>query len=151
LSPLPRDEVKTEAKKAEKEVKKTVYNENADAKADIESALAAAKKENRRVLIQWGGNWCGWCILLHDCFKSDRDLAKTLKYEYDVVFVDIGKMEKNLELAEKYKAEFKNSGVPYLTVLDADGKVLANQQTDPSKPKPRTARMAMIRKRCRSS
>jgi thiol-disulfide isomerase/thioredoxin len=38
-------------------------------------------------------------------------------------------------LADKYKADFKNHGVPYLTVLDADGKVLANQHTDPFETK----------------
>jgi thiol-disulfide isomerase/thioredoxin len=122
-------------KKPDKVAKKPVYNENADAKADINSALAAAKKENRRVLIQWGGNWCSWCILLHDCFQSNKDLAKTLRYEYDVVFVDVGKMEKNLTLAESYKADFKKHGVPYLTVLDAEGRVLANQPTDPFETK----------------
>jgi thioredoxin-related protein len=111
-------------------VKKPVYDEKADTKADIAAALAAAKRENRRVLIQWGGNWCSWCLLLHERFKSDRNLAKTLLYEYDVVYVDIGKSDKNLDLAAKYGADFKKHGVPYLTVLDAEGKALANQQTD---------------------
>jgi thiol-disulfide isomerase/thioredoxin len=130
-----RDEAPAKEKKTDKVAKKPVYDEKADAKAAIDAALAAAKRENRRVLIQWGGNWCGWCILLHDCMKSNPALAKTLKYEYDVVLVDIGKSDKNLELAEKYKADFKKHGVPYLTVLDADGKVLANQQTDPFETK----------------
>jgi thiol-disulfide isomerase/thioredoxin len=114
--------------------KKTVYDEKADAKAQIDTALAAAKRENRRVLIQWGGNWCGWCILLHDRFKKDPTLSKTLLYEYVVVPVDIGKFNKNLELAAKYQANIKK-GVPYLTVLDAEGKVLANQETDPFETK----------------
>jgi thiol-disulfide isomerase/thioredoxin len=116
------------------EAKKPVYDEKADAKLQLETALAAAKKENRRVLIQWGGNWCSWCILLHDRFKNDRDLAKILHYEYDVVFIDIGKNDKNLDLAEKYGADLKK-GVPYLTVLDADGKALTNQPTDPFETK----------------
>jgi thiol-disulfide isomerase/thioredoxin len=125
-----------DAPKEEKpaEAKKPVYDEKADAKVQLETALAAAKKENRRVLIQWGGNWCSWCVLLHDRFKSDPELAKKLHYEYDVVFIDIGKNDKNLDLAEKYSADLKK-GVPYLTVLDADGKVLTNQPTDPFETK----------------
>jgi thiol-disulfide isomerase/thioredoxin len=115
--------------------KKPVYDEKADAKAAVKAALAAAKRENRRVLIQWGGNWCSWCVLLHDRFREDRDLARKLRYEYDVVYVDVGKGDKNLDLAAKYGADFKDHGVPYLTVLDAGGKVLANQPTDPFETK----------------
>jgi thiol-disulfide isomerase/thioredoxin len=115
--------------------KKPVYDEKADAKGQIDAALAAARKENRRVLVQWGANWCGWCRLLHDRFTSDRDLAKTLRYEYDVVLVDVGKMDKNADLAARYGADLKKNGIPYLTVLDADGKVLANQPTDPFETK----------------
>jgi thiol-disulfide isomerase/thioredoxin len=124
------------AKKANKAAaRKRVYDEKADAKAAVEAALAAARRENRRVLIQWGGNWCSWCLLLHDLFEKDADLAKKLRYEYDVVHVDIGKSDKNLDLAEKYGTDFRKHGVPYLTVLDADGKPLANQPTDPFETK----------------
>ncbi len=110
-----------------------IYGEKADAKADIAAALTRAGKENRRVLIQWGGNWCGWCRLLHKLFKEDRAIAKVLLYEYDVVMVDIGKFDKNMDVADQYQAGaegFKKpgGGVPYLTVLDAAGSVVINQE-----------------------
>ncbi len=106
-----------------------IYDEKADAKVDIAAAVAHAKKENRRVLVQWGANWCGWWHRLHDLFRADQDLAKALLYEYDVVLVDIGKWDKNMELATSYGADLKQSGVPYLTLLDGDGKVLVNQDS----------------------
>src|SRR5438552_300986 len=77
------------AKPDKPEAKKPVYDEKADAEVAVKTALAAAKRENRRVVIQWGGNWCVWCVLLRDRFQSDRDLAKKLRYEYDVVYVDV--------------------------------------------------------------
>lgn len=111
------------------EVKKsTPYDEKADAKADIAAAVARAASENRRVLIQWGGNWCGWCVKLHDLYAKDATIRKELLYEYDIVYVDIGKWDKNQDLATLYGADLK-TGVPYLTVLDGQGKVLANQET----------------------
>jgi len=110
----------------------SIYDEKADAKAQVAAAVATAKRENKRVLIQWGGNWCSWCILLHDRFKSDAALAKTLLYEYVVVHID---SNNNAELAAKYGADFKKHGVPYLTVLDADGKVLTNDSTVPFETK----------------
>ncbi|MFT3881890.1 MAG: thioredoxin family protein [Gemmatales bacterium] len=117
----PKPEQKTKADKPEAKI----YDEKADAKALINTALESAKRENRRVLIQWGGNWCSWCVLLHNKFKSDPTLAKTLRYEYDVVYID----SKNADLMKQYNVDQK-AGVPYLTILDADGKVLTNQETE---------------------
>jgi thioredoxin-related protein len=109
---------------------KPVYDENADGKAQIGAAVAKAKKNNTRVLIQWGGNWCGWCTLLHTTFQKDKDIAHELLYEYEVVYVDTGRPEgKNMDLAASYGADVKNQGFPYLTILDSEGKPLANQET----------------------
>jgi len=107
------------------------YDENADAKAQIDAAIARAKKENKRVLIQWGGNWCPWCIRLHELCKSNREIAHELSYEYEVVLVDAGKpVGKNIDLAKSFGADAEKAGFPYLTILDGDGKVLANQDTE---------------------
>lgn len=117
------------AGQAQPERKTPVYDAAADARAQIAAALAKAKKENRRVLIQWGANWCGWCNKLHDQMRDDAQIRRKLLYEYDLVHVDIGQFDKNMEMAEHYGADVKGSGVPFLTVLDADGNVVANQET----------------------
>lgn len=106
-----------------------LYDEAADGRAQIDAALARAARENRRVLVQWGGNWCGWCIRLHDLCSSDKELRRKLQYEYEVVHVDIGRWDKHMDLAASYGADLKGNGVPFLTVLAADGSVLANQET----------------------
>jgi thioredoxin-related protein len=121
-------------KKDAKPAKVRPYNEKADAAADIQAALGHAKKENRRVLIQWGGNWCSWCVLLHECFTTDAELRRKLLYEYEVVHIAVGQGDKNLDLAKRYHA-IQGQGVPYLTILDADGKVLINQRSDPFETK----------------
>jgi thiol-disulfide isomerase/thioredoxin len=109
---------------------KPIYDEQADAKQQIAAALEKARKENRRVLIQWGGNWCGWCVKLHNLYNSDKDIKTKLLYEYEVVYIDTGKPAgKNVELAKSYGADLEKHGFPYLTVLDAAGKMLANQET----------------------
>lgn len=106
-----------------------VYDESADAKAQIDAAIKKARRDHSRVLVVYGGNWCGWCIKLHGLFKSDQDIAKMLKYEYRVVTVDIGRFDKHMDIAGKYEADLKKNGVPFLTVLDGDGKVVTNQDT----------------------
>jgi thioredoxin-related protein len=109
--------------------KPVLYDENADAKQQIAAAVARAKRENRRVLLQWGGNWCGWCIKLDELCKSDPDLRKKLLYEYDVVHVDAGRDNKNMDLAKSHGAACATEGFPYLTILDSTGKAIANQGT----------------------
>src|SRR5580765_8032036 len=95
---------------------KPVYDEKADGKAQIAAAIAKAKKNNTRVLIQWGGNWCGWCTLLHNTFQKDKDIGHELLYEYEVVYVDTGRPEgKNMDLAQSYGADVAKAGFPFLT------------------------------------
>jgi len=118
-----------EAKKRVEKQVIAVYDVKADASADIAAAVARAHKSDKRVLIVYGGNWCGWCVKLDAFFKKDRTVARTVRYEYEVVKVDVGRFDKNMDLAEKYGAELKKKGVPYLTVLDGEGKVITNQNT----------------------
>ena len=115
----------------------SIYDANADARAEIAAALATAKKDDKRVLVVYGADWCGWCRKLHDLFKTDPEIRRLLLYEYEQVRVDIGKFDHNMELAEGYGADLHSGGVPYLTVLDADGKVLTNQNTGDLEAGPR--------------
>lgn len=109
--------------------RKDIYDVKADAQAQIDAALAKAKKENRRVLVQWGANWCGWCHLLHGTFENDPQVKRKLSYEYDVVLIDVGQFDKHMDVAAAYGADLKGNGLPFLTVIGADGKAVANQET----------------------
>jgi thioredoxin-related protein len=113
---------------ASQPAKPDIYDTTADAKTQIADALEKAKRENQRVLLMFGGNWCGWCRKLHELFKTDKDIAKTLLYEYQLVMVDVGRFDKNLDIAKRYDID-KKKGVPFLVVLDADGKLLVAQET----------------------
>lgn len=106
-----------------------VYDEKADAAKALDEALAKARRNHTRVLVQWGANWCGWCKMLHATFQTDKDISRELRYEYEVVFVDVGRFDRNLELSTKFGADLKKHGLPYLTVIDADGRPVANQET----------------------
>lgn len=113
---------------ADSKAQAVIYDEAANGRTLIDQALAAAKRDNTRVLVMFGGNWCGWCHKLHTLFKQDQEIGRTLLYEYQLVMIDIGKWNKHMDLAAGFGADLK-AGVPFLTVLDAEGKVLANQET----------------------
>jgi len=86
------------------QAKPPIYDETADAARAVEAAIARAQLENRRVLIQWGANWCPWCHKLHETCAADENLRKELLYEYEVVLVDVGRFDKNFDLAAKFQA-----------------------------------------------
>ena len=111
------------------EARKAIYDEKADAGVEIASAITSAKKNNQRVLLVYGGNWCGWCHKLHDVFSKDAAIRKILLYDYEVVWIDIGRSDKHMDIVQRYGAEIKKEGVPFLTVLSGDGKLLTNQDT----------------------
>jgi thiol-disulfide isomerase/thioredoxin len=119
-----------DATKAASESKRPhIYNTDADAAAEIAAAVSRAKAEHKRVLVIYGGNWCSWCYKLHDAFEKNREIAGVLRNEYERVLVDVGRFDKNMEIASGYGADLKTQGVPFLTVLDSEGNVLANHDT----------------------
>ena len=107
-------------------VKKHLYDSTANPKADIAAALKKAKAEKKRVILDFGGDWCGDCQVL-DIYMHQSPNTDLLDKHFVVVHVDIGRMDHNVEVAEKYKVPI-NKGVPALAVLDADGKLLYSQE-----------------------
>ena len=107
-------------------VKKHLYDSTANPKADIAAALKKAKAEKKRVILDFGGDWCGDCQVL-DIYMHQSPNTDLLDKHFVVVHVDIGRMDHNVEVAEKYKVPI-NKGVPALAVLDANGKLLYSQE-----------------------
>jgi thioredoxin 1 len=99
-----------------------LYRADANASQDIRRALATAVQQHKNVLLDFGGNWCIDCHVLENAFHQPR-IAPLLNSNYIVVHVDVGKYDKNLELAKKYHVTLEK-GVPSLAVLNSQGKVL---------------------------
>ena len=109
-----------------KENRPALYNESLDGAQQIADALVVAKKENKRVLVQFGANWCGWCHKLHRLFETDKEVSEELKTHYVLIQVDVNKGH-NQDLVKKYGAE--RMGLPSLVVLDSAGKHLTTKNT----------------------
>ena len=103
-----------------------IYDESADGSKQISDALVIATKEHKRVLLQFGANWCIWCHRLHTLFETDQSIAEILKSDYVVVMIDVNKGH-NGDLVKKY--DTANYGLPFLVVLDANGEYLLTQST----------------------
>ena len=60
------------------------------AAADIAAALAQAAREKKRVLLDFGGNWCGDCQVLEIYFHDPANRS-LLEANYVLVPVNIGR------------------------------------------------------------
>ena len=107
--------------------RKKIYDESLDGNKQIAEALALAKKGNKRVLLQFGANWCGWCHKLHELFATDADIKAKLKSDYVVVLVDVNE-DHNSEVDKKYGNPMR-FGLPAIVILDAEGKQLTTKDS----------------------
>jgi thiol:disulfide interchange protein len=112
---------------APKTARPNIYDESLDGTKQITDALAKAKKENKRVLLQFGANWCVWCHKLHRLFEADKTISEKLKSDYVVVLVDVNKGH-NQEVDAKYGKPTR-FGLPVIVILDSDGKQLTTKDT----------------------
>ena len=105
-----------------------IYPDVARADADIATGLKEAAKTNRRVLVDFGGNWCPDCIVLDRYFHAAENAA-LLKNHYVLVHVNVGDkgITDNFAIAEHYGIPLKK-GVPALAVLEPDGRVVFAQK-----------------------
>ncbi len=110
--------------------KQSIYNEEADAKEDIQAALVMAKAEGKHVLLMFGGNLCPWCHLLRNLFETNKSVKEILHDKFILVMVNVSgdKEKRDMALNEKYGDPYRH-GFPVLVVLDSDGKQLTTQET----------------------
>lgn len=105
-----------------------VYDPAANATEGIRKAVARAKKENKHVLVQIGGNWCIWCARFDQFSKTDRSVDSVLKRSYVVYHLNYSKENKNLPVLASYGFP-QRFGFPVFLVLDKEGKRIHTQNS----------------------
>ena len=105
---------------------KEIYPAPELAQAELKDALAKAAKLHKRIILDFGGNWCGDCKVLDKYFHQEPN-ASLLKANFILVDVNIGKFDKNKDIAKMYDVPLEK-GVPALAVLDSNGKSLFSQK-----------------------
>ncbi|MGA2538916.1 MAG: thioredoxin family protein [Terracidiphilus sp.] len=103
-----------------------IYPEVGQAKADLAAALKIAAQTHKRVLLDFGGDWCGDCQVLDIYFHNAQNLP-ILEKNFVLVHINIGHQDENLDIARQYEVPV-DTGVPALAVLSDKGKLLYSQK-----------------------
>jgi thiol:disulfide interchange protein len=103
-----------------------IYPDPAQAKSDVAAALKTATATHKRVLLDFGGNWCGDCQVL-DLYLHAPENRPLLDAGFVLVHVNIGHSDANLDIASQYDIPL-DKGVPALAVLSEKGELLYSQR-----------------------
>lgn len=107
-------------------IRRNIYPAPAAAESDIRHAEAEAAKEHKNVLLEFGGDWCGDCLVLNYYMHRPPN-EQLLENNYVVVDVNVGHLDENLDLAARYGVPIKK-GVPLVAILDPHGRLLYSQR-----------------------
>lgn len=91
------------------------------ARQTVEDTLARAKKSGKRVLLDFGANWCPDCRIFSGVMELP-EVKSFVEKHYEIGIIEVGKKDKNLDLAQRFGVTLE--GIPMLIILDDQGKVV---------------------------
>ncbi len=103
-----------------------------DRQADSESMIATALERlsaDKNLLLTFGANWCSDSRKLAAVYEQ-QPLAGLLAQNYDLIFIDVGRRDNNMQLAADYNVPVMG-GIPSIAVVSKAGEVkFSSQATD---------------------
>jgi thioredoxin-related protein len=105
-----------------------LYDPVLDGMKQIKEAVSKAKLQGKHVLIQYGGNWCSWCIKFDAFCKADTSIMRVINSSYIPVKLNYSPENKN-EAANAYLGNPMRFGFPVFIIVDGNGKVLHIQDS----------------------
>jgi thioredoxin-related protein len=107
---------------------KKLYDPTLDGMKQIKKAVVKAAKEGKHVLIQYGGNWCSWCIKFDAFCKADTSISNIISANYISVKLNYDPTNKNEE-ANAHLGNPSRFGFPVFIIVDEKGVVLHIQDS----------------------
>ena len=107
------------------------YKEDQNVQVDLSKAVIQAQNENKHVLVQFGGNWCPWCLRFHALVKGVPKIDSLMRENYIYLLLNVPheKEKRDNELFRKF--DYPNRfGFPVFIILDKNGNRLNTQDSD---------------------
>lgn len=107
---------------------KKLYDPSLDGMKQVNEAISRAKKTGKHVLVQYGGNWCPWCIRFDAFCKADAEITKILDENYVSIKLNYSPENKN-DAANIFLGNPTRFGFPVFVIIDGAGKVIHIQDS----------------------
>ncbi len=105
------------------------YHPEADPFADLERAKERALAEQKRILMEVGGDWCVWCHILDAYLEANADVRAAYEDSFVVLKVNWDR-EGGWQKTDAFLAQYpERAGYPHFFVLEADGTFIHSQNT----------------------
>lgn len=96
---------------------------------DFAAAQAAAKKDNKAILLDFtGSDWCGWCIKMKKDSLDQKAFQEFAEKKLVLVEVDFPNNKKQTEAVKKQNEDLQKrygvEGYPTFVLVDGEGKEL---------------------------
>lgn len=99
---------------------------DAELAAALDAAKASARENDRRILLDFGADWCPDCVEVLR-LAHEPAVAELLAKDYETVVIDVGEFDRHTELLERYGID----RIATLVVLDASGEKIAQTTLEP--------------------
>ena len=94
-----------------------------NAMGDVNAALARAKRARHNTIIVLGADWCHDSDALLSALGEDPALSSLVERKYEIVLVDVGEKDRNLDVAHRFGIAGLY-GTPTVLVVSADERLL---------------------------
>lgn len=103
-----------------------IYDDKRDPFKDANAAIALAKKTDRNILIEIGGNWCTWCHKIDAFLAANPDIYNELHSKFVLLKVNVSDTNENEAFM---KALPPVLGYPHMYVSTNTGKMILSKDT----------------------
>ena len=102
------------------------YDEKVVDSLQLDEFIDLSISRGKQPVVIFGGNWCPDCRILEGTLAMPT-IKKFLQKHYQVMHIDIGRYDRNMELMDHLNIESKK-GVPRVVILDLE-KNIVNSST----------------------
>jgi thiol:disulfide interchange protein len=103
-----------------------VYDPGRNPGADLADTVARARRADKRIILEVGGEWCSWCRILDQYLKDHPEVHDALAASFVVMKVNFGPENENKAFLSDYP---QIPAYPHFLVLESDGSLLHSQST----------------------
>jgi thiol:disulfide interchange protein len=93
---------------------------------DLKQAIVFAQRQDKRIMLELGGDWCIWCKWMDEFYATHPDILQFRADHYVLVKVNVSDENMNEEFLSQFP---EAAGYPHIYILDSDGTFLHSQDT----------------------